>query len=147
MNLGDHGRHDQAGGLEDPLVVPGAALGTQYVAEQVVLTREEEVHGRETQPPALVKTGDLHAVDGRGQVAVRQHELRPVEEVLHLAYILAVKLRHVPPMGRGVAEEDRRLASDEVRIAGNAHAILLRAADAALPGHPARQGHHHVVHA
>ena len=72
VDLGDEGGHDQPGGLEDPLVAPVPIGRAQFVADHVVLAREQKVHCREAEPPVLVEPGDFETIDVGRQIAVRR---------------------------------------------------------------------------
>ena len=76
MDLGDQRRDDQPGGMVDLVVIHNRIMRPQFVAQQIVLAREQRVQTAEPKPPAFVEAGDFEALGVFRQIAVDKFELR-----------------------------------------------------------------------
>ena len=100
--------------LEDVVVRPRRVLGSQPVADRVVLADEDDLHQRDPEPEArhlrrvvlLVRRDRQQAVLADPQLAV----LARAQELLHLERA-AVELRRVPPVRLGVEVRGRELVA------------------------------------
>ena len=114
VDLGDQGGVDQARPLEEVVVRPRRVLGSQPVADRVVLADEDHLHQRDPEPEARhLRRVELLLLRDRQEPVLADPQLAVLaraQEPLQLERA-AVELRRVPPVRLGVDVRGRELVA------------------------------------